>query len=114
MAGVRLVLAEENETSLPCGFSLYRTIAGDSELLLLAVSSNAQRRGIGRLLLTEFIDQSKNLGADRVHLEVRDGNSAINLYRSAGFVPVGRRRKYYRGRDGEVNDALTFVLNMDI
>jgi len=113
MAGVRLVLAQEEETSKPCGFSLYRTIAGDSELLLLAVSLNAQRRGIGRLLLTEFIDQSKKFGADRVHLEVRDGNSAINLYRSAGFAAVGRRRKYYRGRDGEVNDALTFVLNVD-
>lgn len=114
MAGVRLVLAQEGETSQPCGFSLYRTIAGDSELLLLAVSSETQRRGIGRILLTEFINQSKKFGAGRVHLEVRDGNSAINLYRSAGFVPVGRRRKYYRGPDGEVNDALTFVLNVDI
>lgn len=114
MAGVRMMVAREKETSRPCGFSLYRTIAGDSELLLLAVPPGAQRHGIGRLLLTEFIDQSKKCGADRVHLEVRDGNAAIELYRSAGFVAVGRRRKYYRGRDGEVNDALTFVLNVDI
>ena len=114
MAGVRMMVAREKETSRPCGFSLYRTIAGDSELLLLAVPPGAQRHGIGRLLLTEFIDQSKKCGADRVHLEVRDGNAAIELYRSAGFVAVGRRRKYYRGRNGEVNDALTFVLNVDI
>jgi ribosomal-protein-alanine N-acetyltransferase len=114
MAGVRLMLALDEETSRPCGFSLYRTIEGDSELLLLAVLPDAQGRGIGRLLLTEFIDRSKNLRVGRVHLEVRDGNSAIELYRSAGFVPVGRRRKYYRGHDGEVNDALTFVLNVDI
>jgi ribosomal-protein-alanine N-acetyltransferase len=113
MAGVRLTLAQD-ENSQPCGFSLYRTIAGDSELLLLAVSPHAQKQGIGRLLLTQFIDDSKKNGADRIHLEVRDGNTAIELYRSVGFVPVGRRRKYYRGRDGESRDALTFVLKVDI
>ena len=113
MAGVRLTLAQD-ENSQPCGFSLYRTIAGDSELLLLAVSPHAQKQGIGHILLTQFIDDSKKNGADRIHLEVRDGNSAIELYRSVGFVPVGRRRKYYRGRDGESRDALTFVLKVDI
>jgi ribosomal-protein-alanine N-acetyltransferase len=113
MAGVRLVLAQDDENSRSCGFSLYRTIAGDSELLLLAVSPHAQKQGIGRILLTQFIDDSKKNGADRIHLEVRDGNSAIELYRSVGFVPVGRRRKYYRGRDGEARDALTFVLKVD-
>ena len=113
MAGVRLTLAQD-ENSQPCGFSLYRTIAGDSELLLLAVSPHAQKQGIGHILLTQFIDDSKKNGADRIHLEVRDGNSAIELYRSVGFVPVGRRRKYYRGRDGETRDALTFVLKVDI
>jgi ribosomal-protein-alanine N-acetyltransferase len=112
MAGVRLTLAQD-ENSRPCGFSLYRTIAGDSELLLLAVSPHAQKQGIGRLLLTQFIDDSKKNAADRIHLEVRDGNTAIELYRSVGFVPVGRRRKYYRGRDGEARDALTFVLKVD-
>jgi ribosomal-protein-alanine N-acetyltransferase len=113
MAGVRLMLAQDDNNSQPCGFSLYRTIAGDSELLLLAVSPHAQKAGIGRLLLTQFIDASKKSGADRIHLEVRDGNCAIKLYRSVGFVPVGRRRKYYRGRDGEAHDALTFVLKVD-
>jgi ribosomal-protein-alanine N-acetyltransferase len=114
MAGVRLVLARDHENSRPHGFSLYRTIADDSELLLLAVFPDSQGRGVGRILLTEFIDRSKKFGASRVHLEVRDGNSAIELYQSVGFVPVGRRRKYYRGRNGELNDALTFVLNVDI
>jgi len=112
MAGVRLMLAQE--TSRSCGFSLYRTIAGDSELLLLAVLPDAQGRGIGRRLLTEFIDQSKKCGAERIHLEVRDGNRAVDLYRSAGFAPAGRRRRYYRGQEGDVHDALTFVLNLDI
>ena len=113
MAGVRMMLAQHDDSSASCGFSLYRTIAGDSELLLLAVSPNAQKQGIGRLLLTQFIDESKKNGADRIHLEVRDGNKAVELYRSLGFVPAGRRRKYYQGKDGHVHDALTFVLNVD-
>ena len=61
MAGVRMMLAQHDDGSESCGFSLYRTIAGDSELLLLAVSPNAQKQGIGRLLLTQFIDESKKV-----------------------------------------------------
>lgn len=108
MDGVRLVLAREDDAR-PAGFSLYRTIGGDSELLLLAVVPESQGRGIGRALLRQFIDESKKKGVDNVHLEVRDGNPAIHLYEAAGFEQVGRRRNYYRGCNGEQFDALTFV-----
>jgi ribosomal-protein-alanine N-acetyltransferase len=54
MTGVKLVLAEDGEDNV-MGFSLYRTIAGDSELLLLAVHPKARGIGIGRLLLSLFI-----------------------------------------------------------
>src|SRR5688572_24402742 len=50
MTGVSLTLAEEADSEI-VGFSLYRTIADDSELLLLAVSPRAQSRGVGRRLL---------------------------------------------------------------
>jgi ribosomal-protein-alanine N-acetyltransferase len=110
MTGVKLVLAEDGEDNV-VGFSLYRTIAGDSELLLLAVHPNSRGIGIGRLLLSHFIEDSKKNGASRTHLEVRDGNSAIHVYRAAGFEQVNRRRNYYRGRDGGSFDALTFVLS---
>lgn len=109
MTGVRLVLARDGEeTSL--GFSLYRTVAGDSELLLLAVDASAQGKGIGRKLLDHFIEDAKQNGAERIHLEVRDGNPATRLYESAGFTEANRRRNYYRGKDGAQFDALTFVL----
>ena len=48
----------------------------------------------------------------RAHLEVRDGNPAISMYRNAGFSAVGRRRNYYRSRDGQQFDAITFALNL--
>lgn len=114
MQGVKLVIAEDEEKSEILGFSLYRTIASDSELLLLAVLPDRQRRGIGRRLLNHFIDDSKKSGAKTIHLEVRDGNPAIRLYESIGFAAAGRRKNYYRGTDGTNRDALTFALNVCI
>lgn len=110
MTGVSLVLAEEDGTGQPLGFALYRCVAGDAELLLLAVAPQAQGMGVGRKLLQRFVDDATSDGADRIHLEVRDGNDAIRLYESAGFAPAGRRPKYYRGSDGSHHDALTFML----
>lgn len=109
MTGVSLVLACDNGSRRPLGFSLFRTIAGEAELLLLAVAPGHQRRGIGRLLLDQFVDRARACNASRVHLEVRDGNPAIEMYRLAGFTPAGRRSDYYRGSDGRQYDALTFA-----
>lgn len=112
MTGVRLTLAEEEDGEV-VGFSLFRTIADDSELLLLAVAPAAQGRGVGRKLLQHFVDDAKKNGVSTVHLEVRDGNRAVRVYEAAGFVQTNRRRNYYRGRDGNQYDALTFLLSSD-
>jgi ribosomal-protein-alanine N-acetyltransferase len=107
MAGVRLMLARDAERGPLIGFLLSRTVIDESELLLIAVVPDRHRRGVGRRLLDDFLDRARNDTASRVHLEVRDGNSALSLYRTAGFSPVGRRRNYYHSRDGERFDAIT-------
>jgi len=109
MTGVRLVLAQADDEVV--GFSLYRTILDDAELLLLAVDPNRQGRGVGRRLLEHFIDDAKKNGAARIHLEVREGNAAIRVYEAAGFTQSNRRQNYYQGRDGKQYDALTFLLS---
>lgn len=106
MPGVRLVVARLDGDA-PAGFSLSRMIACDAELLLLAVSPQYRRRGIGRALLGQVIDQARESGTSKLHLEVREGNPAVEMYQAAGFSTVGRRRKYYRGRSGGEFDALT-------
>lgn len=106
MPGVQLVLARDGEGDL-AGFSLFRTVADEAELLLLAVAPDCRRRGIGRMLLDHFMDRARDAGASRVHLEVREGNPAVMMYRQAGFILAGRRPKYYRGRFGGDFDALT-------
>jgi len=64
---------------------------------------------IGRRLLEQFVEQARAAGVRRVHLEVRDGNPAVQMYRRAGFRPAGRRPKYYRGSDGRQYDAITLA-----
>jgi len=112
MAGVALILARDSEDGDAIGCSLFRTMADESELLLIAVMPNAQGRGVGRLLLDDFLDRARNDGVVRVHLEVREGNSAVSLYRTAGFSPVGRRRNYYHAPDGHRFDAVTLAYQL--
>lgn len=109
MAGVSLTLGRTAPGGEVTGFSLVRSVAGESELLLIAVAPDCHRQGIGTALLDDFLARAKMSGVTRVHLEVRDGNVATVLYRAAGFAPVGRRRNYYRASDGQRFDALTFA-----
>lgn len=108
MSGVALTLARSPAAEAQ-GFSLMRTVADEAELLLIAVAPEARGRGIGQALLERFITDAADKGVSRLHLEVRDGNDALRLYRGAGFAPVGRRRDYYRGADGSRFDAITLA-----
>ncbi|MFC7537325.1 ribosomal protein S18-alanine N-acetyltransferase [Sphingomonas sp. GCM10030256] len=107
MRGVRMIIARDGDTAI--GFSLARTVADESELMLLAVSPQARRRGVGSALLDRFILEARSTGARRLHLEVRDGNPAVEMYHRHGFEIQGRRSKYYKGSDGVLHDALTMV-----
>jgi ribosomal-protein-alanine N-acetyltransferase len=112
MAGVALMLARDIDSGAAIGFALIRTVADESELLLLAVAPDHRRGGVGRGLLNYFLDHARADAVSRAHLEVRDGNPAISMYRNAGFSAVGRRRNYYRSRDGQQFDAITFALDL--
>ncbi|HWJ37971.1 MAG TPA: GNAT family N-acetyltransferase [Sphingomicrobium sp.] len=109
MSGVSLVIALEPRTNTAVGFSLVRTVADEAELLLLAVLPAHHRRGVGARLLDDFLKRARNDGVARVHLEVRDGNPAVGMYRNAGFSPVGRRRNYYHAPNGKRFDAITLA-----
>ncbi len=112
LSGVILTTARDGSGKVR-GFSLQRSVAGESELLLLAVHRTAQRCGIGWRLIDHFVDTSRAAGASKLHLEVRDGNIATSMYQAFGFSAAGRRTNYYRGSDGRLFDAVTMVLDLD-
>ena len=91
----------------PQGFALGRALAGEAELLTIAVLPGARRQGVGRRLVQKFLDEVAGLGAATVFLEVAEDNAgALALYRAAGFFEAGRRHRYYRMSDGTLTDAL--------
>jgi [ribosomal protein S18]-alanine N-acetyltransferase len=112
MGGVVLSIASDSKSEKAIGFSLLRSVADEAELLLLAVLPDRHRQGIGGRLLDHFIREAELGGVTRIHLEVRDGNPAVEMYRNAGFEPVGRRRNYYQAADGARYDAITFAKNL--
>ncbi|TXL57220.1 GNAT family N-acetyltransferase [Aeromicrobium terrae] len=84
-------------------------VRGDepADLTRVAVHPDARRRGLGRALVDGAVDLARLEGADRMLLEVAATNGpAIQLYRSAGFVEISRRRGYY----GAGVDALVMEL----
>ncbi|MFN4087629.1 MAG: GNAT family N-acetyltransferase [Alphaproteobacteria bacterium] len=101
-------LAVEGEEPQPLGFVFCRHVAGEAEILVLAVLPEHWRRGIGRGLLDAALARAAGLGIERILLEVAvDNISARALYDSAGFGSVGRRPAYYRRSDGRQVDAIT-------
>ncbi|MCU0904182.1 MAG: GNAT family N-acetyltransferase [Tabrizicola sp.] len=89
------------------GLLLGRAVAGEAELLTLAVAPDSRRRGLGRKLVARFLYQSRLRGAERAFLEVAaDNTAATGLYESAGFTRAGMRPGYYQTPDGTRIDAL--------
>ena len=68
-----------------------------ADLLTIATIPAARGRGIASLMLTELVSTAREVGCPDVLLEVRQSNEAAQrLYARHGFVPIGRRRRYYQ------------------
>jgi len=95
------------------GFILSRLIAGEAEILSVAVASARRGRGLARRLLDLHLRRLAGLGVRAVFLEVDEDNQpARRLYRRAGFREVGRRAGYYPQSGGKAAAAL--VLRRDL
>jgi ribosomal-protein-alanine N-acetyltransferase len=91
----------------PLGFIVVRAVAGEAEILTLAVHPEARRRGLGRALVQSAAITAKAFGAEAFWLEVAvDNEAAIALYAATGFEAAGRRLRYYARKGGERIDAL--------
>jgi ribosomal-protein-alanine N-acetyltransferase len=79
------------------GFALVRSVAGEAEILTVAVAPADRGLGFGRRLMEEALRRLYREGAAACFLEVDEANvAAVRLYRSLGFEVVGKRKGYYR------------------
>jgi ribosomal-protein-alanine N-acetyltransferase len=91
------------------GFILSRLVAGEAEILSVAIAPGWRGRGFSRPLLDLHLRRLAGLGARTVFLEVDEKNApAGRLYRKAGFYDVGRRQGYYEG------GAAALILRRDL
>ncbi len=101
----RYLVAETDSRVI--GYAGAWVILDESHITNIAVLEEYRGRGIGKQLTRALLQYLSNLGACYATLEVRVSNErAQNLYRSLGFVSVGKRKRYYED-NGE--DAFLMV-----
>ncbi|HWJ70497.1 MAG TPA: GNAT family N-acetyltransferase [Sphingobium sp.] len=110
LPGALLLIGRSGEA--PVGFALLRCIAGEAELLLLAVHPAHRGLGYGKRLLDRCMTEAESSGAQTMFLEVREGNPALRLYSKAGFIQYNIRRDYYMGSNGQRANALSLKINL--
>lgn len=82
------------------GFIIGRHVAGEAEILNLAVMAAKRRKGQGRALLMAAMDEFRARQVSRVFLEVRESNgTGTAFYEKHGFSKKGRRAGYYHDPD---------------
>ena len=79
------------------GYAGYWLVAGEAQIIRIAVASKLQGRGLGNLLVSDMIERAMSQGALAVSLEVRESNiAARKVYEKNGFVESGIRPNYYQ------------------
>ena len=90
------------------GYVGCQTVLDEGYITNVAVSPGFRRQGAARALLAELETRARAQELSFVTLEVRASNdAAIALYTGAGYVPVGRRKNFYRA---PVEDAVLMTL----
>lgn len=87
----------ENEL---CGIASMYIIAGEGQIMNLAVLPEYRRNGIADALMNALLSVAREHECELLTLEVEEGNSgAISLYNKHDFAITGRRKGFYNGND---------------
>ena len=90
------------------GYINYRFIAGEGELMRIAVLPEYRGHGYSKVLMDAMMEAAAKNQITDLTLEVRAGNeSAIGLYKAYGFAEEAVRKKYYHN---PTEDALIMWL----
>lgn len=108
--GAFAILAGEAE---PAGLILCRVIAGEAEVLTVAVAPAVRRSGVAKALMAAAIGMARTDGAREMLLEVGIDNApAIGLYSGLGFTRAGLRKGYYGRGAEDRTDAVVMRLDL--
>jgi len=78
------------------GFVAGRVLAGEAEILNLAIAPTHRREGLAKALVQLLLQLFSGQGVATVFLEVRESNcAAIGFYERMGFTRAGTRPGYY-------------------
>jgi RimJ/RimL family protein N-acetyltransferase len=97
--------------SVPCGMAnLYiqpfKKYAHQC-LFSIVVDEKYRNKGVGTAMIQELIRLGKSkFGIEILHLEVYDGNPAINLYKRLGFVEYGRHPRFLKSGDEYIDKVM--------
>lgn len=91
------------------GYINLRFLAGEGELMRIAVKPEFRGNGYSKILMDRMIQSAYEKEAPELTLEVRAGNTpAIKLYEMYGFVSEAVRKAYYHN---PTEDALIMWLH---
>lgn len=78
------------------GYAGIWNVAGDAQVMRVAVRKALRNQGLGLMLTQELLQKAWEAGAEAVTLEVRETNAAARkVYERCGFVSQGVRPHYY-------------------
>lgn len=91
-------IIKQNEDIL--GFVGIRIVFEEMEIINIVTRIDKREQGIASNLLSYIMKYANSNNLERINLEANEKNiKAINLYKSFGFIEVGRREKYYNGEN---------------
>ena len=100
-----VVVAEES--TLILGWCALLLVAGEAELLKIAVGEEYRKQGVASFFLLDLFEKLAQQDVQKLFLEVRETNIPANrLYQKLGFQQVGKRPRYYKNPP---DDALIFA-----
>ena len=95
------------------GYALQMFAPDVAHLLTIAIAPEWQKQGLGRLLLAWTEQKVLEAGLSAQMLEVRVSNQAARaLYEAQSYQQIGLRKGYYKGVDGQSEDALVLQKNL--
>jgi ribosomal protein S18 acetylase RimI-like enzyme len=98
----RMFVVEQD--GVPVGYCFWEVIDGAACLASIYVVNELRQRGLGRVLLDQYISDARARGFAKLTLSVFHGNPACFLYESAGFRCVREGVEY---RDYEYPDVVS-------